>query len=100
MTDRTAPLRVEVSVHPDVMLDHLRGGGRLRDAVAKQGRLRHDDMATIAVVRRSIDARRGKVRLRLFVEVTPAGTSPPVVTHEPVDLPTLRGTPEVVIVGA
>jgi uncharacterized protein len=100
MNDRTVPRRVDVNVHPDVMLDHMRGGDRLRDATAKQARLRHDDIGALEVVRKSIDARRGKVRLRLAVDVWPPGATARPVAHDPVSLPTLRGAPEVVVVGA
>jgi uncharacterized protein len=93
-------LRIELSVHPDVVLDHVRGGGGLREAVARRGNLRGADMGTVEIVRRSIDARRGKVRLHLTVEVWPPGASIPAPRIDPVDLPTLRGAPEVVVVGA
>jgi uncharacterized FAD-dependent dehydrogenase len=51
------------------------------------------------VRRRAIDARRGKVRLRLTVEIHPPGEAAATPTYEPVALPRL-GAPQVAIVGA
>ena len=96
MSDPSAPVRVEVSVHPDVLLHPE----RLHDAVAKQARMRHADIGSLDVVRKSVDARRGKVRLQLLVEVRPPGFTARPDVGEPLELPTLRGVPEVVVVGA
>jgi uncharacterized protein len=96
MSEQPMPTRVEVSVHPDVLLEPE----RLRDVVAKQARLRPTDVGSIEIVRKSIDARRGKVRLRLLLELSAPGAPSDRVTHEPVSLPTLGGAPEVVVVGA
>lgn len=87
---------VDLVVHPDVLLDEA----ALRQRAAKQAGVPLEAVAAVVVRRRAIDARRGKVRLRLRVQVRSHGdvVSDPVV--QPVALPSLTGEPSVVIVGA
>jgi uncharacterized FAD-dependent dehydrogenase len=85
--------RVELSVHPDVLLDDA----RLRAAVervASRGGVRE-----VRIVRRSIDARRGRVRVQLLAEAY-FGDAPDEARAAPLALPSLTGEPEVAIVGA
>jgi hypothetical protein len=89
-------MRVELSVHPDVLLDEP----RLREAVARAAGVPLPDVERVVVQRRSIDARRGRVRVHLVVELLTVGEPASVPHVEPIALPTLRGEPEVAIVGA
>jgi uncharacterized protein len=85
---------VELSVHPDVLLDEL----ALRREVARAAGRREAELGVVTIVRRAIDARRGKVRVHLKVSLAPEPAR--VTAIEPVALPTSRGEPEVAIVGA
>ncbi len=89
-------MAVDLVVHPDVVLDDA----ALRRAAAREAKVREADVARVVVRRRAIDARRGKVRLRLTVDLRMVG-DPPVhdATPSPLALPSL-GAPEVVVVGA
>ena len=91
------PRRVELRVHPDVLLDDA----ALRRAACKRAKIPEAQVAAVNVQRRSIDARRGRVHLQLVVEVVlrreTAEAQEPIT---PVDLPALGGEPPVVIVGA
>lgn len=82
-------------MHPDVALDEA----RLRGVAARAAGFDVDEVTHVAPVRRSIDARRRRVRLALTLDVH---RRPPSPAERPVPraLPTLRGEPEVVIVGA
>ena len=87
---------VELSVHPDEWLDPT----ALTRAVARAMNRAPASVGEVVVLRRAVDARRGRVRLALRVRVhdqrQPAATDMPA----PVDLPALTGEPRVVIVGA
>jgi uncharacterized FAD-dependent dehydrogenase len=101
LTDALAPApvprRVELRVHPDVVSDDA----ALRRAAAREAKVPEADVARVAVRRRSIDARRGRVWLQLVVELWQRHEVLPVEPRpQPVVLPTLRGEPPVVIVGA
>jgi len=88
--------RIELSVHPDVVLD----AEALRRAAAKAAGLRESDVKGVHVRRRAIDARRGKVRLHLEVALDLPGMPWREPAIAPIDLPTLTGPVEVAIVGA
>ena len=91
------PRRVELRVHPDVVLDEV----ALRRASAREAKLPEAEVARVVVRRRSIDARRGRVWLQLVVELWLRGEAPPAEARpQPLALPGLRGEPPVVIVGA
>ncbi len=90
------PLRVRVDIHPDVLLDPE----ALRRAGARAANLPESAVRGVEVVHRSIDARRGKVRIHAELMVR-LGDALVVgaVTRQAV-LPTMTGAPPVVIVGA
>jgi len=87
---------VEVSVHPDALLD----GEALRRAAAKAAGLRDADVRGVHVLRRAIDARRGRVRMHLELAIDLPGMPYRAEVVAPYDLPALGGEPEVAIVGA
>ena len=89
-------MRVELSVHPDLLLDPV----RLLDAAIAKARVKPRAIAGFEVVRKSIDGRKGKVRVHVVVELRPKGEPPVARTHAPVALPTLVGPPSVAIIGA
>ncbi len=88
-------MRVELSVHPDVLLDDE----RLRDAAARAGKIPLRDVKRVVVQRRAIDARRGRVRVHVVVDVV-TGDETPLPRPQPVALPNLHGEPQIAIVGA
>lgn len=88
---------IECRVHPDVWLDSdallaaVRGASRRRDLSA----------GAFRVVRRTIDARRGRVALVLRVQLLEeAERGAPSTPAGPLVLPNMTDDPEVVIVGA
>ena len=86
---------VELALHPD---DDTETG--LHEAAARALGVDPSRISGLAVLRRTIDARRGRVtlRYRLTVAVDEPFSDP---HHDPVpELPVLKGPPEVVIVGA
>lgn len=89
-------MATELSVHPDVLLD----ADALRRAAARAARAAETDVAGVRVLRRAIDARHGKVQVRLRVELLRPGDSLHEPVIEPVALPSLAGEPVVVIVGS
>lgn len=89
-------MRVELSVHPDVLLDVA----RVWDAAIKKARVKPRQVRGVDIVRKTIDARKGKVRVHLVAEVRMRGDVPPLVRHRPLALPALTGEPEVVVIGA
>jgi len=89
-------MRVELSVHPDLLLDPV----RLLDAAIAKARVKPRAIAGFEVVRKSIDGRKGKVRVHVVVELRPKGEPPVARTYAPVALPTLVGPPSVAIIGA
>ena len=89
------PREVEIDVHPDVLLD----AGALRDAAARAARVAPGSIGGTRIERRSIDARRGKVRIHARVAIAPEPL-PDRDRPEPVDLPTRATAPTVAIVGA
>lgn len=89
-------MRVEMNVHPDVLLDVA----KLWDAAIRKARLKPKAVAGVDVLRKTVDARKGKVRVHLVVDVRLRGEVPPTVAHRPVALASLGGEPEVVIIGA
>ncbi|MBX7081370.1 MAG: FAD-dependent monooxygenase [Nannocystaceae bacterium] len=87
---------IELSVHPDVLLDQQ----QLRREAARAAHVREQDVREAVVLRKAIDARRGRVRLLLKVALVMRGDPPPAPGPGPVALPRLSGEPEVAIVGA
>ncbi|TPV92838.1 MAG: FAD-binding protein [Myxococcales bacterium FL481] len=90
--------RVDLDVHPDVLLE----SSRLVRAVARRVDIQPAEIAEVDVERRSIDARRGRVRVALRVAWRRRGEgefgSEPAAAVP--DLPALRGEPTVAIAGA
>jgi hypothetical protein len=87
---------IELVVEPDALLDE----SALRRAGARAAGMRPQDVQEVVVLRRAIDARRGKVRVRLRARIVALGeASPDPVTPQPRALPRL-GAPQVAIVGA
>ncbi len=89
-------MRVDFKVHPDVLLDPE----RLLDAAVSRARVRRKQVVDFAVVRRSIDARKGRVRVHVVAELRLRGDAPVRPPRGLVDLPSLTGAPRVAIVGA
>lgn len=86
---------IDVEVHPDDAEP-----APLTLVAARALKVRPERVTGIETLRRAIDARHRRVRIKLRVAVTldaPAAEPKPLVTHP---LPTLRGEPEAVIVGA
>ncbi|MEM9454601.1 MAG: FAD-dependent oxidoreductase [Myxococcota bacterium] len=91
------PRRVELRVHPDVLEDDE----ALRRAAARRAKIPVAEVAAVLVRRRSLDARKGRVKLALVVEVVSRDEAMPVEpAPRPIDLPALHGEPPVVVVGA
>ncbi len=92
----TSPLLVRVDLHPDALLDP----DALRRAGARAASLPESAVRGVEVVHRSIDARRGRVRIH--AELALRLDDAPVVgaSRQPIALPQLHGAPPVVIVGA
>lgn len=87
--------KVELVVHPDVAIDPE----RLREAAAEAAGLAPESVRHVATRRRSIDARRGRVRVAISADVYTVAP-PSVAAPTPRSLPSLTGEVEVVIVGA
>ena len=89
-------LEVDLTVHPDLLLDEA----ALRRRAAKATGCRPDEVAAVEWLRRSIDARRGRVRIQgrvaVYLDAPPAGTAE-FGTRE---LSVPAGVPEVAIIGA
>jgi uncharacterized FAD-dependent dehydrogenase len=86
---------VDVTLDPDAFADPE----RLRRAAARQAGISLAEVRHVVVRRRSVDARRGQVRIRAQVEVlTHAAPIDPL--PQPWPLRSLRGEPPVVILGA
>lgn len=89
-------MRVELSVHPDLLLDPA---GLLEAAVSKAS-ARRRAVTGLDVVRKTIDARKGRVRVHVVAELRMKGDAPAASSPLPPELPALTGPPEVIIVGA
>jgi uncharacterized FAD-dependent dehydrogenase len=92
---REDPVRVELALHPDVLLEPA----RLRAAAARAAALDERKVADVRVLRRAIDARHKQVRVQLLVDVYQHAPAPERAP-EPLALPALSGEPAVAIVGA
>ena len=92
---RDQPVRVELALHPDVLLDPA----RVRSAAARAAQLPEARVQDARIVRRAIDARHRQVRVQLLVDVFTA-VPPAESAPQPLALATLHGEPEVVVVGA
>ncbi|MFO7567990.1 MAG: FAD-dependent oxidoreductase [Enhygromyxa sp.] len=86
---------VDLTLDPDAFVDPE----RLRRAAARQARLPVDRVRDVVVRRRSVDARRGQVRIQARVEVL-THAAEPEPPPQPWSLPTLTGEPRVAILGA
>ena len=89
------PVRVELVLHPDALLDPA----RVRAAAARAAQLPEARVQDVRIVRRAIDARRRPVSVQLLVDVFTA-VPPATSAREPLALAALHGEPEVAIVGA
>lgn len=87
--------RVRVDLHPDVLLDEA----ALRRTGARAAGLREAEVRAVEVVHKSIDARRGKVRVHVELALH-TGQPPSPVALAPQELPNLSGEPCVAIIGA
>ncbi|MEZ4382655.1 MAG: NAD(P)/FAD-dependent oxidoreductase [Nannocystaceae bacterium] len=85
---------VDVEVHPDLALDEA----ALRERCARAGKVPLSEVRALEIRRRSIDARRGRVRLRL--EVALLRHARPLTQPRPRALKASSGPPRVVVVGA
>lgn len=91
------PIPVELTLHPDVLLD----AAELRDRAAQAAHVKASDVRHVRVVRRTIDARHGRVRVIVQAEVlTGTGSSNDEPDPQPRELPALEGEPSVVVIGA
>jgi uncharacterized FAD-dependent dehydrogenase len=72
----------------------------LVQAAAKKAGLAASDVTSMRVRRRAIDARRGRVRMDLGVDLFLLGASSDEEVPRPPELPSLREEPRVVIVGS
>jgi len=92
-----APIAVELTLHPDVLLDEA----QLRDRAAQAAHVKAADVRAVRITRRTIDARHGKVRVIVQAEVLTGGSAaadaPPSAER---DMKVLHGEPSVVVVGA
>jgi len=86
---------VDVLLDPDAFAD----AERLRQAAARQARIPLGQVRHVIVRRRSVDARRGQVRIRAQVEVL-THDAPPEPVPRPWRLAKLEGEPKVAIIGA
>lgn len=86
---------VDVTLDPDAFADPE----RLRRAAARQAKLPLAEVRHVEVRRRSVDARRGQVRIRAQVEVHTRKPTPSP-GPQPWDLPSLTGEPQVIVLGA
>ncbi|MCY0986325.1 FAD-binding protein [Nannocystis sp. ILAH1] len=92
----SAVQRVRVDLHPDALLDP----DALRRAGACAAGLREADVRHVAVAHRSIDARRGRVRVHVELIVYVGKDMPEEPCYLPHVLPNMSQEPAVVIVGA
>lgn len=92
-----APVRARADLHPDVLLDEA----ALRSAAARAASVREADVRAVTIAHKAIDARRGKVRVHVELLVYVGKDMPEQPADiAPEQLPTLRGEPQVAIVGA
>ncbi|MDH5671194.1 MAG: FAD-binding protein [Myxococcales bacterium] len=93
--DADAPQRIELELHPDLLLDPA----ALRDRACRAAHLDPRKPYSVDILRRSIDARRGRVRVHVALELR-TSPAPPSEPRKPEALPSLGGDGRVVIVGA
>lgn len=87
--------RIEISVHPDVLLDE----SKLKDQAAAAAHVKASEIKHVRITRRTIDARHGRVRVNVQADVLlEEGAGEP--TLQPWQLATLSGEPQVVVIGA
>jgi len=96
-----SPIAVELTLHPDVLLDDA----QLRDQAAQAAHVKASEVAYVRILRRTIDARHGRVKIIVQAEVVTSGSRAQGVAGEtsaeaPADLPALHGEPSVVVIGA
>lgn len=90
-----SPTEVSLELHPDALLSET----ALRDAAARRAGLRPSDVVAVVLRRRSIDARKGRVRVHALVEVH-TNTPPGIQAPRPRVLAPMTGAVKVAIVGA
>jgi len=96
MTD-PSPIAVELTLHPDVLLDDA----QLRDRAALAAHVKASAVTHVRILRRTIDARHGKVRVIVQAEVLTGKTqAPDSQVIAPRALGALHGEPSVVVIGA
>ncbi|MFV8750272.1 NAD(P)/FAD-dependent oxidoreductase [Nannocystaceae bacterium ST9] len=86
---------VDVLLDPDAFGDP----DRLRQAAARQAKIPLGQVRHVVVRKRSVDARRGQVRIRAQVEVL-THDAPPEPLPRPWPLASLTGEPRVAVIGA
>ncbi len=92
----SGPLRVRVDLHPDALLDPE----ALRRAGARAANLPESAVRSVELLHRSIDARRGKVRIHAELELRLGDALSVSAAPRQAVMPTMTGAPPVVIVGA
>lgn len=93
--DLPTPHEFDLEAHPDVILEPA----RLRAAAARSLGCAPAALDEVRVLRKAIDARRGKVRLRLRISASLDGPLPAPPTWAPEPLPAGAGAP-VIVIGA
>jgi uncharacterized FAD-dependent dehydrogenase len=89
-------MRVRVDLHPDALLDP----DALRRAAARAADLPESAIRGVELLHRSIDARRGKVRIHAELGLRLGDELPVARLPQPTALPRMTGAPAVAIVGA
>ena len=96
MAEDHAPVPVDVVLHPDLLLDDA---SVTREVLRALRGKRARSAGAVVVQRRTVDARRGKVRVRVRALVHHRDHPPTAPVYRPAALPQLAGAP-VAIVGA
>lgn len=86
---------VQIEAHPDEVTPE-----RLQDTVARILKISTGRITGAEIVRKSIDARHGKVRLKITCRVAVDEPFEPTAMPTVPDLPTLTGAPRVAVIGA
>ncbi len=92
---RARAIEVEVVLHPDVARDDE----EIRRAAARAAKISPEEIVEHRVIRRAIDARRGKPRIRATVALGVGAALPPRPRLSPEPLPSPEGAPVVIVGG-
>ena len=87
--------QINIEIHPD----HADDKG-IRAAIARSLKVSEDEIVGFVQDRRSIDARNRRVRLKLRLDVYLTGETIPSHDATLVELPKLKGPPQVIVIGA